>query len=591
MPVTFIRAYRRPRTDPCPVDPQYAPPASPATTARDRRPPPLRPARGDARSSRLSPGVVIGAAPRARPSARRPPPSPTAWERGDYAGDVRPAERRRQAAHEPRAARAHLQAGGGHAHAREGPRRPASSDDTTVPVDARHAHLRHAAAATSSLPTGEREDADPGVDWRAELVYPGLRRGEKLGARRRCPPRATIQARDGTRDRQGPGPPVRPRTARLRDRRARSAPRRRSAPPSSPRAASRPARRSGLTGLEREFDERLTGTPGGVLLRRRRACSPTQAPSPGSAVRTTIDPKIQRAAVEALAGRYGGIAVVAARATARCWRSPGIAQSAPQPPGSTFKIVTLAGVLDEQDRQAHATYPVQTAATIEGVEIQNANGESCGGSLRDLLRALLQQRLRAAGRQAGRGEARRDGAEVRLQRGPGLTGAARSTIPAAGEIGDDLAVGSSAIGQGKVLATPLQMALVAATIGADGVRPTPDAAQGRRHRARARHARRRRPHDQELHAHRRDRRHRRRRGAGRRQGRGQDRHRGAAHDGQGGAAAGGHRPRTQPPPEDDTTDTDAWFAAFAPYSKPTRRRRGAARRPGRRRRHRRARGR
>ena len=27
-------------------------------------------------------------------------------------------------------------------------------------------------------------------------------------------------------------------------------------------------------------------------------------------MRTTIDPKIQRAAVEALAGRYGGIAVV-----------------------------------------------------------------------------------------------------------------------------------------------------------------------------------------------------------------------------------------------------------------------------------------
>ena len=61
---------------------------------------------------------------------------------------------------------------------------------------------------------------------------------------------------------------------------------------------------------------------------------------------------------------------------------------------------------------------------------------------------------------------------------PALAGAARSTIPAAAEIGDDLAVGSSAIGQGKVLTTPLQLALVAATIGADGMRPHPTLLKG-----------------------------------------------------------------------------------------------------------------
>jgi cell division protein FtsI/penicillin-binding protein 2 len=61
---------------------------------------------------------------------------------------------------------------------------------------------------------------------------------------------------------------------------------------------------------------------------------------------------------------------------------------------------------------------------------------------------------------------------------PGLAGAAESTIPAADEIGDDLAVGSTAIGQGKVLATPLEMAIVAATIGEDGVRPRPTLRKG-----------------------------------------------------------------------------------------------------------------
>ena len=51
---------------------------------------------------------------------------------------------------------------------------------------------------------------------------------------------------------------------------------------------------------------------------------------------------------------------------------------------------------------------------------------------------------------------------------PTIAGAATSTIPPAEEIGDDLAVGSSAIGQGRVQATTLQMSRVAATIGLGG---------------------------------------------------------------------------------------------------------------------------
>ena len=54
------------------------------------------------------------------------------------------------------------------------------------------------------LPTGDRKDAGPGVDWRAELVYPGLRRGEKLRRETSLPPRAAIEARDGTPLAKGP---------------------------------------------------------------------------------------------------------------------------------------------------------------------------------------------------------------------------------------------------------------------------------------------------------------------------------------------------------------------------------------------------
>jgi cell division protein FtsI/penicillin-binding protein 2 len=48
-----------------------------------------------------------------------------------------------------------------------------------------------------------------------------------------------------------------------------------------------------------------------------------------------------------------------------------------------------------------------------------------------------------------------------------------STIPAPSELKDDLAVGASAIGQDRDLATPLEMASVGATIGNHGVRARP----------------------------------------------------------------------------------------------------------------------
>jgi cell division protein FtsI/penicillin-binding protein 2 len=56
---------------------------------------------------------------------------------------------------------------------------------------------------------------------------------------------------------------------------------------------------------------------------------------------------------------------------------------------------------------------------------------------------------------------------------PSIPGALESTIPSAKAIGDDLAVGSSAIGQGMVQATSLEMTDVAATIAMGGRRPIP----------------------------------------------------------------------------------------------------------------------
>src|SRR5207237_7483967 len=58
-------------------------------------------------------------------------------------------------------------------------------------------------------------------------------------------------------------------------------------------------------------------------------------------------------------------------------------------------------------------------------------------------------------------------------RQPPFAGARPSTIPAAGQIASKLELGSSAIGQGRVLATPLQMAMVAQAIASGGLERTP----------------------------------------------------------------------------------------------------------------------
>src|SRR4029079_4729569 len=59
----------------------------------------------------------------------------------------------------------------------------------------------------------------------------------------------------------------------------------------------------------------------------------------------------------------------------------GLAVSAPQPPGSTFKIVTASAALQHGQATPSTTFPVRTSATLSGTQLRNAGGESCGGTL------------------------------------------------------------------------------------------------------------------------------------------------------------------------------------------------------------------
>jgi peptidoglycan glycosyltransferase len=315
------------------------------------------------------------------------------------------------------------------------------------------------------------------VKWAPHLVFPGLAEGELLTRRSEPPRRAAILARDGSRIASGPAdnrvvaPGPAAGIAGGLKAPAAGAPREEIYARGFPRSWPR-----GQTGLERIVEEQAAGTPGGTLLAGARAIARAR-PRPAKDVRTTIDPGVQAAAVTALAGRFGGIVALDAR-RAQVLALAGVAFSAPQPPGSTFKIVTASAALEAKRVKPSTQFPVATSANIDGVALQNANGESCGGTFENSFVHSCNSVFAPLGVRVGAERLVAMAERYGFNRPPPLPGAAPSTLPKAGEVGSDLAVGSTAIGQGKVLATPLTMALMAHTVATGGVQRAPGVVRG-----------------------------------------------------------------------------------------------------------------
>lgn len=329
--------------------------------------------------------------------------------------------------------------------------------------------------------------ADDGIAWRPDLVYPGLAGGERLSRRTRAPARAPILAADRSPLARGPtsgrslasgasavvgevGTPTADEAEALA---------RRGFPPGS---------LTGVSGLEQAFDEQLAGRPGGQLLAIStgdgdelgggRVLASTE-PRAGEAVRTTLDPTLQEAAVSALGSLYGGIAVLDAR-KGSVLALAGLAYSAPQPPGSTFKIITATGALDAGIVSLDDEFPVETSNSEIGREIANAHDEPCGGSFevsfaRSCNTVFAPLGARLGGRrlvEAARKFGFNSPPTLFAERATELIDPPQSTIPEL--LSSSVETGESAIGQGQVLATPLELASVAQTIANEGVRlPTP----------------------------------------------------------------------------------------------------------------------
>lgn len=311
---------------------------------------------------------------------------------------------------------------------------------------------------------------DARIRYSSSLLFPGLRDGEQLSRVLTLPPRADLLAGDGTplaagAARSSPIPDVATQITGA------------VGPVPPEQRAAYVARgypveaKVGLTGLEHVFQDQLAGTPGGTLLAGRRVLARVAA-RPAAAVRTTISPPLERAAVAAIGGRYAGIAAMDPR-TGALVALAGVAFSALQPPGSTMKIVTVTGALEAGIVKLSDSFPVQSSVAVDGVNLQNANGESCGGTLLQAFANSCNSVFAPLGAKLGATRLVAMAQRFGFDQPSSIPGAAEPLIPAAGSIRGDLDVGSSAIGQGMVQSTALGMTDVAATIAMRGRRPIP----------------------------------------------------------------------------------------------------------------------
>ncbi len=331
-------------------------------------------------------GIIFGSGHKGSPRLLIAEHFAKAWAHGDYAAmyaDIDETSRREMSASALAGAyRAAMRTATETGMVVVGPARSEPDGTIAAPVRVRtrlwgtlHEQLR---MRVVNGPEGER------VRWSKELVFPGLREGESLSRQTKLPPRATLLARDGSvlADGEASGAGVR------------SSPLGVAADAVIGEVGPIPASRLseleaegvptdavvGTSGLERALDESLRGTPGGELLAGGRVLATAPA-KPSPAIRTTISASLQRTAATALGGQFGGI-VAMNPSNGEILAVAGIGIDDLQPPGSTFKMVTLTAALEAKVASERSVFGYATSTTLDGVKLENANGESCGGAWR-----------------------------------------------------------------------------------------------------------------------------------------------------------------------------------------------------------------
>jgi cell division protein FtsI/penicillin-binding protein 2 len=237
----------------------------------------------------------------------------------------------------------------------------------------------------------------------------------------------------------------------------------------------------GQTGLEASAEKQLAGTPTAtaqVVTAKgaRVATLATLRGHAGTPVRTTIDAGVQNAAEAALSGEKKSAALVAVDASTGDLlavanvNAGGYDQAVLGgfPPGSTFKVLTSTALIGKGLTPASAASCPKTA-TVDGEVFNNAEGE---GQVSDLLHAFAQS-CNTAFIQLATGKLQAAdfpavAAQYRLGKAIAMgTPAFAGSVP---QPKDQADLAATSIGQGRVLASPLNMAMVAAAVDTGTVR-------------------------------------------------------------------------------------------------------------------------
>jgi peptidoglycan glycosyltransferase len=265
----------------------------------------------------------------------------------------------------------------------------------------------------------------------------------------------------------------------------------------------------GLSGIESAENSFLTGNNSSQFLEQMNSILTGRA-AQGASVNLTLRPDIQQAAWDAL-GTYQGAVVVTEVATGKILAmvskpsfDPNILAShnssdvidyyaaldmdpaqplinrtigALNPPGSTFKLVIAAALLESGQFTPESTVPNLTRLPLPGtdVEVRNAGGETCGPGDQVSLSTAVSLSCNIPMAEFGMALGYRPIVDMAKRLGfnasfdvPMTT--AESHIP---QVMDEPQTALASFGQFDVRATPLQMAMVSATIANGGVEMYP----------------------------------------------------------------------------------------------------------------------
>jgi cell division protein FtsI/penicillin-binding protein 2 len=248
---------------------------------------------------------------------------------------------------------------------------------------------------------------------------------------------------------------------------------------------------AGASGLEEAFEERLAGEPSTRFVVRDRTGRVAEelgrtAARRGRPLRTTLDVDVQRAAEGAYGATVGGAVVLEPSSgdlLAIVSSSPfdpnnyvGVGEVEPfnralsglYPPGSSLKAMTAAAALDTRE----VTPDTELTGPEEYKGVRNfESGEFGTIDFATALRHSVNTAFAQVAERLGARKLTRYAERFGFNRAPSTSlEAADSSFPFPEDEGDLL---WGAIGQAQVLASPLQMATIAATIANDGMRMEP----------------------------------------------------------------------------------------------------------------------